>query len=236
MSIIPKELFGLKIEVLRSKRKTSALHIVGNQLQIRVPNRVRDRKIVEILKEKERWIRNKVTQLQNQPITKKREFISGEYFSLFGRNLKLEVLEGGKTGTNLIDDCLITTVRFSEKGDLRKFRIKTYIEKWYIQEAYKRLKEKVIKYSEIIRVSPREIKVRNYKTRWGSCDSEGRLTFNFHLIKAPHSIVDYVVIHELCHMIQPNHSKLFWNEVAKYDLSFKSHKKWLKLNGIALLT
>ena len=235
MSIIPKELFGLKIEVLRSKRKTSALHIVGNQLQIRVPNRVRDRKIVEILKEKERWIRNKATQLQNQPITKKREFISGEYFSLFGRNLKLEVLEGGKTGTNLIDDCLITTVRFSEKGDLRKFRIKTYIEKWYIQEAYKRLKEKVIKYSEIIRVSPREIKVRNYKTRWGSCDSEGRLTFNFHLIKAPHAIVDYVVIHELCYIIQPNHSKFFWNEVAKFDPSFKSNKKWLKGNGNLLI-
>ena len=113
--------------------------------------------------------------------------------------------------------------------------IKTYIEKWYIQEAYKRLEEKVIRYSEIIKVSPREMKVRNYKTRWGSCDRKGRLTFNFHLIKAPHSIVDYVVVHELCHMLQPNHSKFFWNEVAKYDPLFKEHKKWLKLNGAELI-
>ena len=92
-----------------------------------------------------------------------------------------------------------------------------------------------MRYSKIIRVFPREIKVRNYKTRWGSCDTKGRLTFNFHLIKAPHSIVDYVVIHELCHMIQPNHSKFFWNEVARFDPSFKNHKKWLKLNGADLI-
>ena len=235
MSVIPKELFGLRVEVLRSKRKTSVLYIVGDELQIRVPNRVRDRKIVEILEIKERWIRNKVIQLQNQRITNKREFISGESFSLFGRNLYLKVLEGGKVGTQLIDDYLITTVRTSEIGDLRKSRIKTYLEKWYIHEAYQKLEEKVMRYSKIIRVSPREIKVRNYKTRWGSCDNKGRLTFNFHLIKAPHEIVDYVVIHELCHMIQPNHSKFFWNEVARFDPSFKNHKKWLKLNGADLM-
>ena len=232
---MPKELFGLKVEIIRSKRKTSALHIVGNELQIRVPNRVSDRNIVKILETKERWIRNKAIKLQNQPLTKEREYITGESFPLLGRYLELKVLEGGKVGTKLIDSYLMTTVRPSEIGELRKSRIKTYIEKWYVKEAYQRLEEKVVKYSQIIRVSPREIKVRDYKTRWGSCDKKGRLTFNFHLIKAPHPIVDYVVIHELCHMIQPNHSKLFWNEVEKYDPSYKNHKKWLNLNGAQLI-
>ena len=155
--------------------------------------------------------------------------------SLFGKNLKLKVLEGGRVGTKLDGDYLLTNVRSSEIGELRKFRIRTYIEKWYIQEAYKRLEDKVIKYSENIRVSPREIKVKNYKSRWGSCDKKGRLTFNWHLIKAPHSIVDYVVIHELCHMVQSNHSPKFWHEVEKYDPSYKDHKKWLKLNGAELI-
>ena len=235
MSSIPKELFGLKVEVVRSKRKTAALHIIGDEIQVRVPNRLRDGKIVEILETKERWIRNKVVQLQSRPKVKEKDFVSGECFSLLGKNLRLKVLEGGKVGTKLEGNYLFTNVRASEIGDVRKFRIKTYIEKWYIQEAYKRLEEKVIRYSEIIRVSPREMKVRNYKTRWGSCDKEGRLTFNFHLIKAPHSIVDYVVVHELCHMLQPNHSKFFWDEVAKFDPSFKSHKKWLRGNGNLLI-
>ena len=178
-------------------------------------------KLFFVLETKERWIRNKVVQLQSRPKSKERDFVSGESFSLFGKNLKLKVLEGGRVGTKLDGDYLLTNVRESEIGDLRKFRIRTYIEKWYIQEAYKRLEDKVIKFSEIIRVSPREIKVKNYKTRWGSCDKKGRLTFNWHLIKAPHSIVDYVVIHELCHMIQSNHSKNFWHEVEKYDPLFK---------------
>ena len=86
MIVIPKEFFGLKIEVLRSRRKSSVLQIVGNQLQVKVPNRVRDRKIVEILEKKERWIRNKAIELQNQPLTKEREYISGESFPLLGDN------------------------------------------------------------------------------------------------------------------------------------------------------
>tara|TARA_B100000963_G_scaffold21499_1_gene16181 strand:- start:222 stop:425 length:204 start_codon:yes stop_codon:yes gene_type:complete len=61
-----------------------------------------------------------------------------------------------------------------------------------------------------------------------------RLILNFHLLKAPYSISDYEVVHELCHMLQPNHSKFFWNEEAKYDPLFKEHKKWLKLNDAEL--
>ena len=137
--------------------------------------------------------------------------------------------------SKLQGDYLYTNVRSSEIGDLRKFRIKTYIEKWYTQEAYEILEDKVLKYSETIRVSPKEIKVKNYKTRWGSCDKKGTLTFNWHLIKAPHSIVDYVVIHELCHMIQLNHSRNFWYEVEKYDPAYKLHRKWLKENGDNLI-
>ena len=102
----------------------------------------------------------------------------------------------------------MTTVRYSEIRGLRKSIIKTYIEKWYVNGAYKRLEEKVIKYSQQILVSPKEMKVRNCKSRWDSCDNKGRLTFNFHLIKTPNAIVDYVLIHELCHKIQPNHSEI----------------------------
>ncbi len=235
MSIIPNDLFGLKVEVVRSKRKTAALHIIEDKIQVRVPNRLRDGKVVEILKTKEKWIRGKVVQLQNRLKVKERDFVSGEYFSFFGKNYRLKVLEGGRIGTKLDGGYLLTNVRASECGDLRKARIKSYIEKWYIQEACKILEKKVIRYSEIIRVYPIEIKVRNYKTRWGSCDEKGRLTFNWHLIKAPHFIVDYVVIHELCHMVYSNHSQDFWREVEKYDPFYKDHKKWLKLNGIDLV-
>ena len=94
-----------------------------------------------------------------------------------------------KVGTQFIDDNLIRTVRSSDLWDLRKARIKTYIGKWYLREANQIIEEKVTSYSEIIRVFQGGIKVRNYKTRWESSDKQGRLTFNFHLIKATHAII-----------------------------------------------
>ena len=70
---------------------------------------------------------------------------------------------------------------------------------------------------------------------WGSCYKEGRLNFNFHLIKAPNTVIYSFVIHELCNMIQPNHFKFFWDGVAKFDTSFKIRKKWLETNGKLLI-
>ena len=235
MNIFPEELFRLKVNVVRSRRKTSVLRIVGDQLQVRVPIKVKDEKIAEILKTKETWIRNKVFQIESRPKVKEREFISGETFSLFGKNITLKVIEDIRYGINLNGDYLYINIKASEIGELRKSRIKSYIENWYLEEAYKNFHDKVMNYAKIINVYPSSIKVRNYKTRWGSCDKHGRLTFNLHLIKAPHTIVDYVVIHELCHMIHPNHSSLFWNEVEKFDPAFKDHRRWLKDNGIALI-
>ena len=120
MNVIPKELFGLKVEVIRSRRKTSALHIIGNEIQIRVPDKVRDRNIVKILETKKSWFRNKSFKFQNQPFNKEREYMIGESFPFLGRYLKLKILERRKVGTQLIDDYLITTVRSSEIGECKK--------------------------------------------------------------------------------------------------------------------
>jgi predicted metal-dependent hydrolase len=73
--------------------------------------------------------------------------------------------------------------------------------------------------------------VKHFRSRWGSCDKRGRVILNWHIIKAPHSVVDYVVIHELCHLIHPNHSKGFWQLVARHDAAFPEHRQWLKEQG-----
>ena len=69
------------------------------------------------------------------------------------------------------------------------------------------------------------------KTRWGSCSSDGNLNFNCLLMLAPEEVQNYVVVHELCHRRQMNHSKKFWDEVEKYDPDYKKQKKWLKDHG-----
>ena len=75
------------------------------------------------------------------------------------------------------------------------------------------------------------ITIRNQKTRWGSCSSKGNLNFNCLLMLAPDEVVDYVVIHELCHLIEMNHSKAFWKQVEQMMPDYKKHRKWLKDHG-----
>ncbi len=234
MSAIPEEVLGLRVEVVRSRRRTAALHIVGNELQVRVPNQVRDESIIEILQKKRPWIRRKVVQLKEVPVPQPKEFVSGEAFPFLGQNFRLKVQEGHRVGVQLSEGYLLTTVRPSEVGEQRKQRIQQYLKSWYRSRAEERLQEKVERYSKKIGVSPKGLHVREFKSKWGSCDSQGTLAFNLHLIKAPHPIIDYVVIHELCHMLQPNHSKNFWKEVEKYDAAFKEHREWLNLRGATL--
>ena len=75
------------------------------------------------------------------------------------------------------------------------------------------------------------ITIRDQKTRWGSCSSTGTLSFNYRLIFAPPRILDYVVVHELCHLTHMNHSKDFWNMVASVMPEYKVHRKWLREHG-----
>lgn len=76
-----------------------------------------------------------------------------------------------------------------------------------------------------------KITIRNQKTRWGSCSQTGTLSFNYRLMMAPPAVIDYVIIHELCHLTHMNHSKAFWNQVASVMPDYATHKRWLKEHG-----
>jgi predicted metal-dependent hydrolase len=138
-------------------------------------------------------------------------------------------------GVCLSGGYLKATIRPSEQGEHRTLRIQQYLQNWYRSRAQARLQQKADCYAQQIGVSLSEISVRNFKSRWGSCDKKGQVIFNWNIIKAPHSIVDYVVIHELCHLIHPNHSPTFWKEVNKHDADYKAHRLWLKERSCELI-
>ena len=95
--------------------------------------------------------------------------------------------------------------------------------------------QRVRKYAAIIGVTVGRITIRNQKTRWGSCSSKGNLNFNCLLMLCPEEIRDYVVVHELCHRKELNHSTRFWNEVARVMPDYAVRRKWLKENGQVLI-
>ena len=103
-------------------------------------------------------------------------------------------------------------------------------------EALKVIPERVEYFAKVIGVTYGRITVRNQKTRWGSCSSKGNLNFNCLLMLAPPEVLDYVVVHELCHRKQMNHSKAFWLEVEKVLPNYKEVRKWLKEEGSQMIT
>ena len=104
------------------------------------------------------------------------------------------------------------------------------------EEALKVIPERVEYFAKVIGVTYGKITVRNQKTRWGSCSSKGNLNFNCLLMLAPPEVLDYVVVHELCHRKQMNHSKAFWSEVEKVLPDYKEARKWLKEDGSQMIT
>lgn len=90
-------------------------------------------------------------------------------------------------------------------------------------------------FAELVGVSYGRITIRNQKTRWGSCSSKGNLNFNCLLMMAPAKVLDYVVVHELCHRKEMNHSKEFWSEVERILPDYREQVKWLKNEGSILM-
>lgn len=103
------------------------------------------------------------------------------------------------------------------------------------QEALEDLPVRVKRYAPLVGVTYGRITIRNQRTRWGSCSSKGNLNFNCLLMLCPPEIRDYVVVHELCHRREMNHSPRFWAEVEKILPDYKEKQKWLKENGGRLI-
>ena len=103
------------------------------------------------------------------------------------------------------------------------------------EKTRKLVTERAKHYAAIIGVQYNQITIRTQRTRWGSCSSKGNLNFNFLRGLTPPEVLDYVVVHELCHLIEMNHSKQFWDAVERIIPDYKLHRKWLKDNGNKLI-
>lgn len=102
------------------------------------------------------------------------------------------------------------------------------------EQARQVIPERVAYFARQMGVTYGRITIRNQKTRWGSCSSKGNLNFNCRLMKAPPAVLDYVVVHELCHRLEMNHSPRFWAKVEQVMPEYREHRKWLSVNGASL--
>ncbi len=210
-------------KIIRSKRKTIAL-IVSSEAKVivRAPLMVNLEYIKKFVFEKRFWINKKKNQIfRNGGPAKSKEFVNGEEFLYLGNayQLKIENCKAIKLSDYLY---------FPEKY-LKNSRVKMI--KWYKQKAREKITERVLWYSRVTGWKFKSISITSAEKRWGSCGSSGSINFSWKLIMAPLQVVDYVVAHELAHLVEKNHSAKFWNKVKAILPDYKARQRWLKDKG-----
>lgn len=208
-------------KIIRTKRSTIALIVDTNgELIVRAPYYASDDEIESLVAQKQVWIEQKTVERRKQkeerPALQVKE---GEFISYLGKECPIyqdEEKSGYFDGE---------AFHLPKSGNL-----KIPLSEWYKRQAHKILKERVSIYAEKMGVAPTGVSITSAKTRWGSCSVRNHLNFSWHLIMCPLDVVDYVVVHELCHIWHKDHSRDFWNSVGEYDREYKAHEQYLKDN------
>jgi predicted metal-dependent hydrolase len=227
--------FDFPIEIIRTERsKSASIEIEDDTVKVTVPKNLSDQRIEELIKNRTVWIRQKL-KIQTETIRPKdKEYVNGETFSYLGRNYRLKCLSGGSGEAKLTNGYLTVWLAKDASGAASGGCVRQSLQQWYQSRALEKLKEKTKRYSAILGVSPQSVGVKEYKARWGSCSSSGDVTYNWRIIMAPHHIVDYIVVHELCHLLEHNHGPKYWKHVKSVVPDYKECREWLKVNGEGL--
>lgn len=216
-------------KLIHSRRKTIALIVDRDgQLTVRAPFHAAYAQILAFIERKADWIRAKqaiAQQRQTQPLEK--QFVRGETFLYLGSLYPLEIVDRARTSLALKNG------RF-EITKIALPRAKETFIGWYKKQARQILEERALLYAEQYNLNYERIKITSARTRWGSCSTLGTLSFTWRLVLAPLPVIDYVVVHELAHLVEKNHSKRFWDRVGSMMGDYAKHVQWLKANGYRL--
>jgi len=162
-----------------------------------------------------------------------KKFATGEKFLYRGRSYPLLVKESKELppGASFIGSRIVAYVPSNTPQAQRDLLVKESLKSWYKSQAQKLLPEQVDYYAKLLNISYNKLRVKDQKTRWGSCSNKGNINLNWRIIMAPNQVTAYVIIHELTHLIFLNHSKDFWKTVEQYLPDYKKWRKWLAKNG-----
>jgi len=234
----------IEYELIRSqKRKSIGLQVKQGKIIIRAPYFANVTYIDQVVQSKKVWLKEKVQQ-QLHSTSNQMCFKNGGIIWLLGEQKRLIVAFGD---SNEIKECsgsveviVKTRVKTEKKQTETNIvslavspsaeQVKKRLELWLKAKASDYILDKVIKYSEQLALHPKSVNIRQYKARWGSCNNRGELSFNYLLMMAPKWVIDYVIIHELCHLKHLNHRPAFWLLVQKHCRYYQDAKLWLKTN------
>lgn len=227
------EINDLPVEVVRSpRRKTLAIKIRAGKVSLHLPKLMPLWLAKQFVLRKQPWIQQKLQAYRQRP--PERSFVDGALQPFLGGQYPLQICyEKKRQRCHVTFDQQQLTVKVAEAATPAE--ISQALGRWYRRQAEAFLKARVEQLAGQTGLVPNQVQIRSYKSRWGSCNARGEIQLNWQLIQASRSIIDYVIIHELCHLKQHNHSPAFWALVAQFDPNYREHQGWLKQQGHQLV-
>ena len=211
----------------RSKRKTLSLTVLKNGVVlVKAPISLPDETINHFIEEKQNWIREKLIAIK-ETNNKFEDVISLKHCLIYGKKYNIIRADVKSIRTNTNFELVVPNKLEGEKFNKS-------LALWIKKLAKKVLDERLKFIESRTGLKSTSLKIGNSRGRWGSCNSYGNIILNFRVIMLPPEIIDYVIVHELCHLLEMNHSKSFWENVARLLPNYELHRKNIKEYGFLL--
>ncbi|MGF6951846.1 putative metal-dependent hydrolase [Neobacillus sp. B4I6] len=221
----------LSFEINYKNRTSMGIYIdVYGNVEIQAPKGTSDELLLQLLEEKWDWIQQKSTEMNDRTLGQKvKVYDHGETFLYLGNEYPIQV----SLDINIKQDYVVF------EGDklyiyvkqLEDEKIKQALKRFYYQQCKTLVERSIRSYQSNFKIKPRSIRISDNNRNWGTCDSRQQLTFNWKLAMAPLKVIDYVVVHEMCHMVHLNHDRSFWRLVGKIIPEYEQMENWLALSS-----
>lgn len=221
---------SIDYSIVYSKRKSISIIVERDRrVIVRAPENTSVEFIDREVQKRKRLLKSKIDHNQKYPYSKQlKEFVSGESLLYLGKEYKLYVVDEPLAGVQFDNKFFISKADQKMANQLFK--------EWYINSAIKLIVPKATAIAARIGVKYNNLNIIDLKYRWGSCTPKDNIHLNWRLVKAPMTVIEYIIVHELTHLLEANHTPEFWNRVAAQLPNYDKAKQWLRENGQELET
>jgi len=229
---------SLEYRLRRSDRRSVGISIERDgTVVVTAPHQAELVDIEKFISEKKIWIYQKLAQKKSLNREKpKREFVNGQGFLYLGKSYRLKIVDDVevKSGSSQKAAPLRLWHGYFELAESKKADARNHFISWYRKQIRMQLKERIPRYDKRIGVTVKSIRILDLGHRWASCGGNGNISFNWRSVMAPAWVFDYILVHELIHLIERTHTARFWRVVARVMPDYEEHARWLNENGADL--
>ncbi len=222
--------FAYEIIKSQRRRRSSAIKVTPDgKVKVYIPGYLAIEAGVRMVNEKRAWIEKMLLKIKSNP-QRKLNYINDEPHLFFGKTYLLQIIPSAyrnRAAVRVSDQHIRVSAPMAATSPSA---IRNYLTAWYLSQGKDIITKRVSYFASKLGVEFHRITLKRVSSIWGSCSHKGNLNFNRKLVMAPPEIVDYVVLHEVCHLVYHNHSNKFWHLVSSLDPQYTAHQKWLKNN------